>query len=69
VFNPNSEAGEHARPGRRWSRLATSLLRVKLKRTLETILCARVFREGAENCARGGRAPVSISEFGFKADA
>ena len=25
-----------------------------------------VFREGAENCARGGRAPLCISEFGFK---
>jgi hypothetical protein len=24
-----------------------------------------VFREGAENCARGGRAPVSISESGL----
>jgi hypothetical protein len=25
-----------------------------------------VFREGAENSARGGRAPISISEFGLK---
>jgi hypothetical protein len=28
--------------------------------------CVRVFREGAENCARGGRAPIPISEFGLK---
>ena len=33
----------------------------ELKRTLGTVLCARVFREGAENCARGGRAPASMA--------
>jgi hypothetical protein len=41
-------------------------LRVTLTWTLETLLCARVFREGAANCARGGRAPISISAFGLK---
>jgi ferredoxin len=30
-----------------------------------TIPCTDVFREGAENSARGGRAPFSISEFGL----
>jgi hypothetical protein len=30
-----------------------------------TIPCAVVFREGAGNCARGGRAPFSISDFGI----
>jgi hypothetical protein len=28
-----------------------------------------VFREGAENSARGGRAPFSISEFGLQKQA
>ena len=57
--NPNSEVGEHVRPRRDWSRRAAGILRVKLKRTLETYWCARVFSEGAENCARGGRAPIA----------
>jgi hypothetical protein len=39
-------------------------------RWLVVMICkisrAVVFREGVENCARGGRAPFSISEFGFK---
>jgi hypothetical protein len=60
--NPKSEVGEHARPGRYWLRLAASTLRAMLSRTLETVRCARVFREGAENNARGRRAPYSISE-------
>jgi hypothetical protein len=40
-------------------------LRTTPKQMFESLLCARVFREGAENGARGGRAPISISEFGF----
>jgi hypothetical protein len=36
--------------------------------TRDTIPRAVVFREGAENCARGGRAPFSISGFRLKAD-
>ena len=64
-FTPNSEVGERARPGRSRTRPRVRRLRPTLTRTLETFLCARVFREGAENRARGGRAPVSISEFGF----
>ena len=57
--------GEHARPGCRWPRLATSIGRVKLMWTLGTFLWSRVFREGAENCTRGGCAPHPTSEFGF----
>jgi hypothetical protein len=60
-----SEVGEYARPGRCWPRLAASFLRVKLTQTLGSFQCARVFREGAKNCARGGRAPFSIWEFGL----
>ncbi len=63
VFNSNCKVGEHARLGRCWVRLAPSGLRVKLARTLEAFRCVRVFREGAENNIRGGRAPISISEF------
>jgi hypothetical protein len=67
-FNPNSEVGEHARHGRGGMRLAfrTSgddgqIPRPKLFGRLT------VSREGAGNCARGGRAPISDSEFGLKA--
>ena len=66
TLNPDSEAGKHARPGRRWPRRAASGLRAMLARTFETIACVRVFREGAENGARGGRAPHAISEFRLK---
>ena len=45
--------------------LAGSILRIILARTFGTFSRARVFREGAENCARGGRAPFSISESGL----
>jgi hypothetical protein len=53
-----------ARPlGVLWVAPRDSDLARELARTLEAFQCARVFREGAENCARGGRAPLSISEF------
>ena len=59
---PNSEVGEHTRPGCSWPRLAASFLRSKVKRTFKIFLRVRVFREGAENCTRGACAPVSISD-------
>ena len=63
--NPNSEVGEHARPGRGWTRPRVQpLVRDCVSRRVCTIPCAAVFREGAENSAQGGRAPFSISEFG-----
>jgi len=63
TLNPDSEVGEHARLGRCWVRPAPSGLRVRRARTLETFQCARfIFREGAENSARGGRAPFFIFE-------
>jgi hypothetical protein len=37
--------------------LAVSIFRAKPSRTLGTFLCERVFREGAGNGTRGGRAP------------
>ena len=45
-------------PGVAGCALAASQLRVALTGTLETFLCARIFRQGAENRARGGRAPI-----------
>lgn len=65
-MNPNSEIGEHARRGCRWPRLAASLLGAKLTQTLGWFGCARVFREGAENCTRGGCDPHPITEIGMK---
>ena len=52
-----------ARPPRAWLDAPSrpAFLRVMLARTLERFLCARVFREGAENCAPGARAPFSTS--------
>jgi hypothetical protein len=49
--------GSTPAPGVAGCALAASLLRALWPGTLETFLCARVFREGAENRARGGRAP------------
>ena len=54
---------EHARPVRRWTRPAASFLRVKPPRTAGGFRCGRIFREGAENSTRGGRAP----RWGFSA--
>ena len=42
---------------------ARTALRATLTRTLESFWCDRVFREGAENSARDGRASNSISDF------
>jgi hypothetical protein len=39
--------------------------RTKDLEDLELFGAYGVFREGAENCARGGRAPISTSVFGF----
>jgi len=58
-INPNSEVGEHARPGRRWLRLAASIRGMELTRMPEVFSRVWIFREGAENCARGGRAPLA----------
>jgi len=41
-------------------------LRILSLGTLGTFQCARVFREGAENCARGGRAPFPFRNSGLK---
>ncbi len=60
-MNPELEVGERTRPGCGWPRLAASILRARLTRTLESFRCNRVFLEGTENCARGGRAPLSAS--------
>jgi type II secretory pathway pseudopilin PulG len=57
--------GEHARPGRCRPRLSACIRRAMLSRTLGTLRCPRVFREGAENSARGGRAPRSFLESGL----
>jgi hypothetical protein len=57
AFIPNSEVGEHARPGRCWSRLAASTLRAILSLTF-----------GSFWCGWGGRAPNSILEFRFNSD-
>jgi multidrug efflux system outer membrane protein len=59
ILKPNSEVGEHARPGRRWLRLAASIRGMELTRMPEVFSRVWIFREGAENCARGGRAPLA----------
>jgi hypothetical protein len=65
-FNPNSEAGDHARPGRGWTRPRVQhWVREGVSQRVRTIPCTGVFREGAENSARGGHAPFSISGLGF----
>jgi len=65
-FNPDGlqtdetrtpKLGSTPAPGVAGRALADSLLRMLLARSFETFPRARVFREGAENCARGGRAP------------
>ena len=65
ALNRNSDAGEHARRGRRWPRPRGQPFARVAGTNAETFRCARVFRAGAENCARGGRAPVSLSDFGL----
>ena len=64
AFSPNSEVGEHARP-RAW--LAAPSRPASATRTgaraSGKFQARGVFREGAENCARGGRAPHFSSEF------
>jgi hypothetical protein len=65
-LNPNSEVVEHARPGLGWTRPRVQhWVRDFVSRRVCTIPSAGVFREDAEDCARGGRAPFSISEFGL----
>ena len=69
-MNPNSEAGEHTRP-----RVWLDAPRVQhaappaVPRRPELFHTHRVFREGAENCTRGGCAPPPTSDFGFNAKA
>ena len=58
------ERGAHAP---RVSRPAPS--RVGLGVPAPALVRCLVFREGAENCARGGRAPLSILEFELTDDA
>jgi hypothetical protein len=66
-FSPNTEAGEHARPrALPDAPRGQPLCARQLSKPPEHLRAPDVFREGAENCARGGRAPVLISEFRFK---
>ena len=66
ILNPNSEVGDHARPGRGGTRPASRTSRDASKLPAWNFFeRLTIFREGAENGARGGRAPFSISEFGF----
>ena len=54
--------GSTPAPGVAGRALAASFPRAVTDRTLEKIRTPNVFREGAENGARGGRAPFFISE-------
>jgi dihydroxyacetone kinase len=56
-FSEHGLAGSTPASGVAGRALAAGIGRVKRTRTLEIFRCARVFREGAKNCARGGRAP------------
>ena len=55
-------SGEHARLGRSGTRPRVPQPRATLPGTLVEFSCVHVFREGAENCARGGRAPYFSEE-------
>jgi hypothetical protein len=67
LFIPNSGVGEHARHGRGGTRLASRTWHdVIPSASLELFRTTHGFPRGAENSARDGRAPFSISEFGFK---
>ncbi|MSU63748.1 MAG: hypothetical protein EXS31_15330 [Pedosphaera sp.] len=65
-LSPSSEAGEHTRP-----RVSRDAPRVPLPGAWyavgvpEFLRSPKVFRESAENYARGGRAPHSTSDFGL----
>jgi hypothetical protein len=63
----DSEVGEHARHGRGGMRLASRTSHDVIQSAgMERFRTTHGFPRGAENSARGGRAPHSISEFGFK---
>ena len=55
-FNPNSEVGEHARPGRYWTRLASSLLARNTVPNLWNISVRPVFSAKARKTAPGAGA-------------
>ena len=65
-ISPNSEVGEHARLGRDGTRLASRASHDVIQpASLELFRTTHDFPRGAENSARGGRVPFSISEFGI----
>lgn len=65
-FNPYSEAtGSTPVVGVAGRAPAARLWIVGVAERIGKLRAPRAFREGAENHARGGRAPVSISEIGF----
>ena len=66
-LNPNSDvAGIAPASGVAGRAPAFRIGRGVVSPGVEKFLAPGVFREGAENSARGGRAPIPISEFGFK---
>ena len=66
-FSPNSEVREPARPGRGGTRLAFRIFFWRaMNPSLELFMRRRVFREGAENRARCGRSPFSISNLSHR---
>jgi hypothetical protein len=68
-FNPNSGvAGIAPAPGVAGRAFASSLGRRDQSGGAGEFRARHVFREGADNRARGGCAPFSISEFGFKSE-
>ena len=59
-----SASGSTPAPGVAVRALAVGRSRRTLSRTVGGCPCARVFRVGAENCARGGRAPLTLPHTG-----
>jgi hypothetical protein len=67
-LNPNSEVGEHTRPGCCWTRLASSLLCVCRTQKFWKFRCVRCFPRGrGKPHPRRVRSPAT-SEFGFNAE-
>ncbi len=66
AFIPNSEVEENARPGGRGRHPRRQPFgRATVRAGSGRFSASEVFREGAENGARGGRAPGSGAEFGL----
>ena len=65
-FNPNYQVEENARPGGRGRHPRSQPFgRATVRAGSARFSVSEVFREGAENGARGGRAPGSGAEFGI----